>query len=146
MVLSWTNDATSDHYQRCRASLAQLEVTTDAVGRRLTIHKLHLPSPMYYSKQDIDSLTVPTPTADNLATFVPRRVGDSLAASYVNFYIANSAVVVPQFGDSVFDARALDTLRPLFPTREVVGVASREILLGGGNIHCITQQVPLVPK
>jgi agmatine deiminase len=65
-----------------------------------------------------------------------------MAASYVNFYIANAAVIVPQFGDADADAKALETLRPLFPDRQVIGVASREVLLGGGNIHCITQQLP----
>ena len=66
-----------------------------------------------------------------------------MAASYVNFYIANRAVIVPQFGDAEADALALKTLQPLFPDRhQVVGVYSREILIGGGNIHCITQQIP----
>lgn len=90
-----------------------------------------------------------------------------MAASYINFYVANKAVLVPQFASSVdattittrdaanttttsdtpttlaeTDQRALDTLRPLFPGRTVVGVPSREVLLGGGNIHCQTQQVP----
>lgn len=72
-----------------------------------------------------------------------RRDGQILAASYVNFYIANQAVIVPQFGCAEWDVRAIETLRPLFPGRRVVGVPSREILLGGGNIHCVTQQVPL---
>jgi agmatine deiminase len=65
-----------------------------------------------------------------------------MAGSYVNFYIANTAVVVPQYGCPESDAKAIETLVPLFPERTVVGVQSREILLGGGNIHCITQQVP----
>jgi agmatine deiminase len=73
-----------------------------------------------------------------------RSVGQRLAASYVNFYIANKAVIVPQF-DHCDDTnqRAFETLQQVFPDRTVVGVASRAILLGGGNIHCITQQVPL---
>jgi len=71
----------------------------------------------------------------------PRRVGDRLPASYINFYIANKCVVVPQY-DKRWDAAAMRTIRRLFPTRKVVGIATREILLGGGNIHCITQQVP----
>jgi agmatine deiminase len=64
-----------------------------------------------------------------------------MAASYVNFYISNEAIIVPQFGVET-DAKACETLRDLFPNHSVVGVQSREILIGGGNIHCITQQVP----
>jgi len=44
--------------------------------------------------------------------------------------------------DKRWDAAAMRTLRRLFPSREVLGIATREVLLGGGNIHCITQQVP----
>jgi agmatine deiminase len=71
-----------------------------------------------------------------------RQAGDKMAASYVNFYIANQAVIVPQFGVAITDAQAIQTLQVLFPNRQVVGVPSREILMGGGNIHCITQQIP----
>ena len=69
-------------------------------------------------------------------------VGDRLAASYANFYISNHAIIVPQFGITDSDARAIQQLQEAFPNHNVVGVPSREILLGGGNIHCITQQVP----
>ena len=69
-------------------------------------------------------------------------MGERLAASYVNFYIGNSVVLAPQFGDD-HDKKALEILGKLFPTRRVVPIAARDILLGGGNIHCITQQVPL---
>jgi agmatine deiminase len=72
----------------------------------------------------------------------PRRAGDRLPASYVNFYIANKCVVMPLY-DKRRDGAALRTLRKLFPTRTVIGVETREILLGGGNIHCITQQIPV---
>ena len=75
-----------------------------------------------------------------------RQPGDRLAGSYANFYIANSAVLVPQFGgeNAASDARALGILREAFPGKRVGGIAARAILLGGGNIHCITQQVPEV--
>ena len=78
---------------------------------------------------------------DAAAGTLPRRAGDRLAASYVNLYIASSRVVFPLL-DERFDGPAADVLRRCFPGREVVGVDAREILLGGGNIHCITQQVP----
>ena len=64
-----------------------------------------------------------------------------MPASYINFYVANRCVVMPLY-DKRRDAAAIRTLQKLFPSRKVLGVATREVLLGGGNIHCITQQVP----
>jgi agmatine deiminase len=71
----------------------------------------------------------------------PREAGMRMAGSYVNFYIGSRRIVAPLL-DPKRDAAALRKLKALFPSREVVGVPGREILLGGGNIHCITQQVP----
>jgi agmatine deiminase len=71
----------------------------------------------------------------------PRVAGERMAASYVNFYPAGDRVVFPLL-DERTDEAAANVLRGCFPDREIVGVPSREILLGGGNIHCITQQVP----
>jgi len=70
-----------------------------------------------------------------------RLAGMRLAASYVNFYIANGAIIMPLL-DPRTDKAAASKLKRVFPGRKVVGVPAREILLGGGNIHCITQQVP----
>jgi agmatine deiminase len=66
-----------------------------------------------------------------------------MAGSYVNFLIANGVVVHPRLDDR-HDDEAAELLAAEFPDRQVVGVPGREILLGGGNIHCITQQVPAV--
>ena len=71
-----------------------------------------------------------------------RTPGERLAGSYVNFYIANGAVVMPGFDDPM-DQPAKELLQRLFPTREVIQIYARDILIGGGNIHCITQQIPL---
>jgi Peptidylarginine deiminase and related enzymes len=51
---------------------------------------------------------------------------------------------LPQFGDSEYDKKAIDAMKDVFPDKNVVGVRSKEVLLGGGNIHCITQQVPKI--
>jgi agmatine deiminase len=59
----------------------------------------------------------------------------------VNFYIANNTIVAPLL-DSRRDRQAMRALARIFPERRVIGVQAREILLGGGNIHCIVQQVP----
>ncbi len=75
-----------------------------------------------------------------------RHVGERLAASYVNFYIANGGIVMPAFGIPEDDQRAQQVLQGVFPERKVVAVLTREVVLGGGNIHCITQQQPVPPR
>lgn len=69
--------------------------------------------------------------------------GRRLPASYINFYMPNGGIIMPAFGSEKADAAAAAVLAHVFPERRIVPVYSREILLGGGNIHCITQQQPL---
>jgi agmatine deiminase len=76
---------------------------------------------------------------------MPRAVegdGSRLPASYANFYIGNSAVLVPVFGDSRRDSAALETLSECFQGRRIVPVDSRELVYGFGGIHCVSQQQP----
>lgn len=69
--------------------------------------------------------------------------GDSVVVPYTNFYIANSALIVPVSGiDPDMDAQALELLGRLYPDREAIGIDGRTLALGGGGIHCITQQIP----
>ena len=74
----------------------------------------------------------------------PRPVtmnGERLPASYANFYVANSVVIVPTFNDAN-DRAALNTLAELFPGREVVGIHAVDLVWGLGTLHCLTQQQP----
>ena len=136
VILHWTDDETDPQYERSWSAFLRLTSETDAKGRALRIHKMPMPGPLYYQAGDTEGLTTV-----HGAKAVGRAVGTRLAASYVNFYIANEAVVVPQFMDAR-DEEAVELLQLLYPDRRVVGVYSRDILLGGGNIHCITQQQP----
>jgi agmatine deiminase len=67
--------------------------------------------------------------------------GQRLPASYANFYVANGLVLAPLFADR-HDRVALNTLARLFPDREVVGIPCRDLVLGLGTLHCMTQQQP----
>ena len=99
----------------------------DARGRSLKIHKMLLPANILITQEESGGV-------DAVAGTLPRQEGDRLAASYVNFYIANGGVIFPLFNDPNDDkARAL--LQEVFPDRSVVGIYARELLLGGGNIH-----------
>ena len=134
VVLAWTDDESDPQYALSKASLDALEAAADAKGRKITVHKLPLPAPVTITEEECAGL--------DLCEGEPTRTpGERLAASYVNFYIANGAVVMPAFGDPM-DSKAQAILQRLFPTRKVVAIPARDILIGGGNIHCITQQIP----
>lgn len=133
-VLAWTDDKNDPQYEISKAALDVLERERDAKGRKINIHKLYLPAPVLISADESGGV-------DAVDGTLPRNEGDRLAASYANFYIGNGAVFFPEFNDPN-DAAARELLKHLFPDREIVGIYAREILLGGGNIHCITQQMP----
>ena len=99
-----------------RENLALLNTMKDQDGNPLKVETLPMPAPVYF-----DDFRLP--------------------ASYANFYIGNKLVLVPTFNDSN-DRIALNTLARLFPDREVVGIPCRDLVLGLGTIHCMTQQQP----
>jgi agmatine deiminase len=134
VALTWCDDPADPQHEISQAALSRFRQARDARGRRLKVHRLPQPGPLHVTAEEAAGVDIREGSR-------PRRAGDRMAGSYVNFYIANRRVIAPLL-DPATDARALRILRRLFPRREVVGVPAREILLGGGNIHCITQQVP----
>lgn len=134
VLLAWSDDERDPNWSRCRAALAVLEQSRDARGRALTVHRMPIPGPLHASAEECAGV-------DWAPGSQPRDPSIRLAGSYVNFLIVNGGIVAPSFDDP-HDAEAEAILRRLFPAHEVVMVAGREILLGGGNIHCITQQQP----
>jgi agmatine deiminase len=134
VMLTWVEDPDDPQHLVSRDALERLEGATDARGRSFEVIKLPAPGPLTATEEEASGVEVVEGTQ-------PRRGGERLAASYVNFYIANSRVVYPLL-DPSRDEEAAAIIAAAFPDREVVGVGAREILLGGGNIHCITQQIP----
>ena len=138
IVLAWCDDPADPQYEMSRADFDVLSRETDAKGRHFRIVKLPVPHmPVCVTEEECGQYCF----AEGEDT---REPGERLAASYVNFYMGNGCALVPQFGGAYAedDARALEILRGALRGREVVPIPARCILLGGGNIHCITQQVP----
>jgi agmatine deiminase len=132
IALTWTDDKSDPQYEISAEAYDYLMSTTDTHGRHFEIHKLHQPNPILITPEEANGV-------DAVEGSLPREAGDRTAASYVNFYTCNKGAIVPTFDDP-HDQEALRTLQRLMPDRKVIGVPAREILLGGGNIHCITQQ------
>lgn len=134
VVLAWTDDKNDENYLSCRAAYSVLSGEVDAGGSKLSITKLPLPKPMFITDDEATSFS---PSAGTIS----RVPGTRLAGSYVNLYPVNGGVIVPTFGVET-DEVALTIVSQAFPGRKVVGVPSREFLLGGGGPHCLTQQIP----
>jgi agmatine deiminase len=100
-----------------RELVRQAEALTDARGQRLEV--VRIPSPGRILDGE----------------------GRVMPASYANFYITNSSVVVPTYG-APWDDEAVESIGALFPGRRSIGIDSRALLTGGGALHCITQQQP----
>jgi len=109
-------DRRDANYEPLQENLARLKSMKDQDGRTLQVETLPMPTPVYFD-------------------------GQRLPASYANFYIANKLVLAPTFNDAN-DRMALDVLGKVFPGREVVGIHCRDLVLGLGTIHCMTQQEP----
>lgn len=129
----YTEDQANPFYEAAKRAYEQLCEAVDAKGRKLKVHKLCLPKK--------PTLLAGSATIDQVEGTIPREDRDICIASYMNFLIVNGGVIVPQYGDEN-DGLALKQIQEMFPERRVVGVQTKEVVYGGGNIHCITQQQP----
>jgi agmatine deiminase len=116
IVLAAENNRKDANYKPLREARDRLVGARDAKGRRVEVIALPMPEPVVFDEQ-------------------------RLPASYANFYIGNAVVLVPTFNDPA-DAAALGIISELFPGRRVVGIYSKDFVLGLGTIHCSTQQEP----
>ena len=112
-----------------------LPTATDAKGRKLKVHKLCM------GANPIALDPAAAATIDTVDTAKERTSDYEVMGSYLNFLIVNGGVIVPQYDDPN-DELAIEQIQGMFPDREIVGVNTTQILYGGGNIHCITQQQP----
>lgn len=123
ILLQVCDDKSDENYRRTQENLAVLSQAVDAQGRSLEI------------------IPVPQP---------PRREheGKRLTLSYLNFYLVNGGLILPVFGGEAAqtDAQAQAVLQAAFPERRICKIDGRAIITEGGNVHCLTQQVPVAGK
>ena len=111
-------DPEDSNYDRLKENLSRLSGANDINGKAYEIVKIDQPS--------YDSF-----------------LNERLPMSYINFYIANNGIVMPVFNDAK-DADAIEKIQNVFKNKSVVTVPGRPIVEGGGCVHCITQQQPLI--
>ncbi len=111
-------DKNDPFYEKIHENLEILKSSTDSKGRGLNIIELE----MSYKR------------------LIPN---DDEPSSYINFYIANKGIVMPSFEDEKADYNAKTIVQSIFPDRKIITINGIDISMGGGNVHCITQQQPM---
>lgn len=140
VVMAWTDNQDDPQYEYCKETYEALANATDARGKHLEIHKAMLPNPpLYMSEEESKGIEKSKFEAK------PRMGDDRLSASYVNYYQGKNFIILPAFGVKE-DEEALELFKKLYPKKKIHQINTREILLGGGNIHCITMQIPEINK
>ena len=135
VALAWPTDRNDPQYKFSQSAYKLLSNSEDAKGRKFKIIKIKLPKPLYMNKSEAKGIKVGRYEAK------ARPEGSRLAASYINFYQGEKFVILPAFGVPE-DKLAKAELQKLYPNKDIIQINTREILLGGGNIHCITMQIP----
>lgn len=128
LLIAWTDDESDPQYGIVRRALERIN---SAHGKKYEIVKIPLPRAFLRTEDDCLGLEYPDGSK-------PRLPGEIIQPSYINFIFANGAVIVPEFGDPA-DKEVLDIFKRLFQGREVVPYPAREVVLGGGGLHCITK-------
>ena len=119
VILQASSDPKNPNYERSIENIETLRNATDAKGRKLEIVTIEQPAEDCYE-------------------------GMNLTLSYLNFYFVNGGIILPVFGGkhARTDKAAAEVLGRVFPDRKIVTVNGMPIIRGGGNVHCITQQMP----
>ncbi|MEI7709145.1 MAG: agmatine deiminase family protein [bacterium] len=122
ILCAYEEDTKEKNHEILKKNFEDLEKTVDQDGKHFKLIKLQVPHLVYDANK-------------------PFEAGNKAPASYANFYIGNTVVLVPIYKDPN-DKKALEIIQSCFPTRKVIGIDSCDLIYGGGAIHCITQQQP----
>jgi agmatine deiminase len=130
------NDHTDGHIDNLARFVAPGRVAIPTAAKDDPNEAVYTDAARRIAEARLDLVTLPSPG------LITGEDGDVIPASYMNFYIGNAVVVVPQYG-AANDRAAVDVVQALFPERVAIGLRADHVLTGGGSFHCISQQVPL---
>ncbi|MCL2063395.1 MAG: agmatine deiminase family protein [Candidatus Cloacimonetes bacterium] len=133
VILSWTDDKNNPQYHVVREAFKTLEKSENINGIPYKIVKIPTPDIFFASQDDREGIEIREDSKKRL-------VGDSIQASYINFMFVNGGIIAPQFGVEQ-DKKALEVFQQTFPNRKIVPFNAREVVLGGGGIHCISRNI-----
>jgi agmatine deiminase len=125
VLLAWSEDPLDPQH------FISVTAENTLLAHGLKVHRVHCPLPMFVQKEEMEDIEF---TKDTFR----RGVGDTLPASYINYYRAKDGIVLPLYGSLMTDNSAVDTFKRVFKGKKIMTVNARELVLGGGSIHCAT--------
>ena len=133
MLLSWTDDKENEHYERVREIEKQLIDVKNLEGKKYRI--IHLPVPRITYRNEDDCLGI-----IGLDGSFPRMIGDPVLNTYINYIAANDLIILPKY-DIPEDQAALEIMKEVFPSKEIIQYNAQEASLGGGGFHCLSKHI-----
>lgn len=134
-------DAHVDFYARFVAPgvvVAAIEPDPDSFDRAVTLENIAI----LRGERDANGDELVVHVIENPATIREDFAGEEFAAGYINFYVLNGAILIPEFGDRQRDDTAMEIYQRLFPDRVILQLNIEALASGGGGIHCATLQQP----